>query len=92
MFAQIIIDQDAKALDKVFEYIVPQDMQLDVGSRVYVPFGNRILQGYVVGVSNECEYDQGKLKKIISKVDEFVAIKREMLDLMNFMAKKNHLQ
>lgn len=92
MFAEIIIDQDAKALDRVFEYIVPDDMEIGIGMRVYVPFGSRILQGYVIEVKDTCEYDQSKLKKIISKIEDFPAIKNEMLSLMRFMAEKNHLK
>ena len=92
MFAKVIIDQDAKALDRVFEYIVPEDIDAHAGNRVYVPFGNRILQGYIVELSDSCEYDQSKLKKIISLIDDFVVIKSEHLALMNFMAEKNHLK
>ena len=92
MFAKVIIDQDAKALDRVFEYVIPNDIHLDVGARVYVPFGNRILQGYVIEISVACEYDQSKLKAIISAVDEQSVIKKELLDLMHFMVKKNHLK
>lgn len=92
MFAKIIIDQDAKALDKVFEYIVPDNLDIVVGMRVYVPFGSRVLQGFVIGLDEHCEYDESKLKKIISKIDDFPAIKEEMLALMQFMAKKNHLK
>lgn len=92
MYAKIIIDQDAKALDRVFEYIIPADMDISVGMRVYVPFGKRVLQGFVVDTSEDCEYDKSKLKKIISKIEDFSAIKPEMLSLMKFMAKKNHLK
>ena len=92
MFAEIIIDQDAKALDRVFEYIIPDELDVNVGMRVYVPFGSRILQGYIVGIKDVCEYDERKLKKIISKIEDFSAIKSEMLKLMNFMAEKNHLK
>ena len=92
MFAEVIIDQDAKALDRVFEYIVPQDLEVGVGMRVYVPFGSRILQGYIINLKEECDYDQSKLKKIISKIEDFSAIKPEMLKLMQFMAEKNHLK
>lgn len=92
MFAEIIIDQDAKALDRVFEYIIPEDLDIGVGMRVYVPFGSRILQGYVIGIKGTCEYDEKKLKKIISKIEDFSAIKPEMLELMRFMAEKNHLK
>ena len=92
MYARVIIDQDAKALDKVFEYIIPEGLDINLGDRVYVPFSSRILQGFVVDVSNTCEYDEKKLKKIISKVDQFSVIKPEMIELMNFMAEKNHLK
>ena len=92
MFAKVIIDQDAKALDRVFEYIIPQGLDINVGERVYVPFGNHVLQGYVIETSDSCEYDEGKLKQIISSIDEQPVIKHELLDLMHFMVKKNHLK
>lgn len=92
MFAKVIIDQDAKALDRVFEYKIPEDLDLNVGARVYVPFGSRVLQGYVIDLNENCEYDEGKLKSIISTLDEQPVIKRELLDLMHFMVKKNHLK
>lgn len=92
MYAQVIIDQDAKALDRVFEYIIPDDMDLSIGMRVYVPFGSRVLQGFIIGIDKNCEYDKAKLKSIISKIEDFSAIKPEMLKLMEFMADKNHLK
>ncbi len=92
MYAQVIIDQDAKALDRVFEYIIPDDMDLSIGMRVYVPFGSRVLQGFIIGIDENCEYDKAKLKSIISKIEDFSAIKPEMLKLMEFMADKNHLK
>ena len=92
MFAEIIIDQDAKALDKVFEYIIPDALDVNIGMRVYVPFGKRVLQGYIINIKDNCDYDKDKLKSIISKIEDFPAIKPQMLELMKFMAKKNHLK
>ncbi len=92
MFAEIIIDQDAKALDKVFEYIVPDDMELQVGMRVKVPFGKRQLQGFVVKIKDNCDYNSEKLKKICEKIEDFAVVKPEMLEIMKFMAKKFHLK
>lgn len=92
MYAEVIIDQDAKALDKVFEYKIPNDLAIDVGMRVYVPFGNRILQGYVVGINEKPHYEESKIKSIVSRIEDFSAIKTEMLELMKFMAEKNHLK
>ena len=91
-FASIVIDQDAKALDRVFEYIIPEEMDLNIGMRVYVPFGKRILQGYIVDIRDNCEYEKTKLKSIVSQIEDFSAIKPEMLKLMRFMADKNHLK
>lgn len=92
MFAKIIIDQDAKALDKVFEYKIPQDMSVEVGERVIVPFGNRYLQGFIVGFEETCQYDESKLKFIERKIENFAVIKKEMLELMFHMADKLHLK
>lgn len=92
MFAKVIIDQDAKALDRVFEYIIPDQMKVEKGMRVMVPFGGRTLQGFVVDKSEKCDYDEAKLKNITSPVEDFSAIKPQLLSLMDFMAKKNHLK
>ncbi len=92
MFAKIIIDQDAKALDREFEYVVPPEMSVQVGERVIVPFGSRHLQGFIVELSDSCEYDETKLKFIERKIEDFAVIKPEMLDLMFYMADKLHLK
>lgn len=92
MFAKIIIDQDAKALDRVFEYSVPQDMTVEVGERVIVPFGKRNLQGFIVGLEEKAEFDESKIKPILQRIDGFAVIKKEMLSLMFFMADKLHLK
>lgn len=92
MFASIIIDQDTKALDKVFEYNVPDEMYIEKGMRVFVPFGARVLQGFVVDLKDGCSYDIKKIKSIISPVEDFAAIKPELLDLMYFMCEKYHLR
>lgn len=92
LFAKVIIDQDAKALDKDFEYSVPEDMQVCVGERVIVPFGSRYLQGFIVGLSDKCSYDADKVKPITRKIENFPVIKKEMLELMFYMADKLHLK
>ncbi len=91
MYADVIIDQDAKALDKVFVYSIADGLDVKVGMRVIVPFGARHLQGFVVGLKDDCDYDKSRIKQISSVVEDFSAIKPEMLELMKFMAKKNHL-
>ena len=92
MFAKIIIDQDAKALDREFEYLVPEGLDVQVGERVIVPFGTRFLQGFIIELCNACSFDESKVKPITRKIENFAVIKPEMLALMKHMADKLHLK
>ena len=92
MFASVIIDQDTKALDKEFDYVVPDGLNVQRGMRVYVPFGTRILQGFVVDLKEKSDYDVKKLKKIISYIEDYPVIKQELLNLMKFMCQRYHLR
>ncbi len=91
-FANIIIDQDAKALDREFVYKIPDDLDVTLGERVLVPFGARVLEGFVVDITDETDYDISKVKSIIRTVDGFAVIKKEMLALMHYMADNLHLK
>lgn len=67
-YAQIIIDISHGRLDHPFTYRIPEALQNDLclGSLVVVPFGkgDTKRKGYVIGFSNTCEYQDGKLKEI----------------------------
>ena len=92
MFASVIIDQDTKALDKVFDYKIPDKLELQKGMRVFVPFGSRILQGYVIDIKRDTLIDENRIKNVIAKIEDFPVIKTELLELMNFMCQKFHLR
>ena len=42
MYAEIIINSNARALNRIFDYIIPNSLEnvIKVGSRIFVPFGN----------------------------------------------------
>lgn len=92
MFASVIIDQDTKALNKVFNYLIPDGMKIEKGFRVIVPFGQRLVQGFVVEVNEKIDFDLSKIKQISSTLDDVPIIKSEMLELMKFMCNKFHLR
>ena len=75
-FAKVIIDQDAKALDREFVYVIPDDLEVTFGERVVVPFGGRVLEGFVVDITDKTDYDISKIKSIIRTVDGFAVIKK----------------
>ena len=89
IIGKIIIDIASSLVDKVFDYILP-DESFEVGMRVYVPFGKIVKEGYIVDISNESDYDKSKLKTVISKIDNFPVILKEQLKLAEFMKKKFH--
>lgn len=92
MFASVIIDQDAKALDRVFDYRIPDGLDLQKGMRVNVPFGARILQGFVIDIKEKSSVSENKIKAIYSTIENFPVIKKELLELMNFMCDEFHLR
>ena len=82
MFASVIIDQDTKALNKVFDYRVPDEMKIEKGFRVLVPFGSRTVQAFVVELKDFSSVDPSKIKSVIAPLDDYPIIKPEMLELM----------
>ena len=92
MFASVVIDQDTKALDKEFDYLIPEGMVVELGMRVRVPFGARVLQGFVIDKKEQSNYNASKIKAILETIEDFAILKSEMLSLMKFMCEKYHLR
>ena len=85
MYADIIIDISHEQLDKTFQYAVPDDMDgsVDIGTSVRVPFGkgNRIITGYVIGLTDKPSYPVDKIKSIDSVVTGKVNVAKSMIKL-----------
>ena len=82
MIAQVIVDVAARQTDRVFEYHVPSDIEkeIQVGSRVVVPFGPRKVQGFVIGLSETSNF-KGKMKDLLVVVDEMPPLTPELVKL-----------
>ncbi len=88
MIAQVIVDIAAKQTDRIFEYHIPDQLHdVEIGSRVFVPFGRRKLQGFVVGLSTKSKF-QGKLKDLLLVVDEMPPLTPELVKLSAVLAKQ----
>lgn len=89
MFADIIVDITHEKLDKVFQYSIPSELEgvLQVGLEVMVPFGkgNRETKGYIVGFSENCDYDPAKMKEILSVSEKGMAIEARLVALAAWM-------
>ena len=67
-------------MDRIFEYSCPDGVK--VGSRVKVPFGGRVIDGFVIGVSRASAYSPEKVKPIAEIFDEQPALIPECFSLM----------
>ncbi|HIU79795.1 MAG TPA: primosomal protein N' [Candidatus Coproplasma excrementipullorum] len=85
-FCQVIVDIAHSQVDKVFEYSCPDD--LAVGSRVKVPFGGRVVEGFVIGVSGAPSFDASKIKPVKYVYDEQPALVPECFSLMRGIAER----
>ena len=92
MYAHVIVDIAHSSVDRVFEYRVPEGMELTLGQRVLAPFGrgNGVTEGYVVALSPDCTYDPQRVKEILRKEDPFPAFTAEQMDLAKQVAEVYH--
>lgn len=86
MYAKVIVDIAHSNVDRIYDYVC--DENLKVGSRVKVPFGGRVVDGFVVGLSRETEYNADKVKSIISVFDEQAALIEECFQLMQTISER----
>lgn len=86
MYAEVIVDISHQDVDRIFEYSFT-DCRIVPGSRVLVPFGNKNLEGIVVGVKEKSEYSPEKIKGIKELLEEIPALTKETLKLSEFISK-----
>ena len=69
-YAKVYINSMAYALDRSFDYEVPEGMRVLPGMRVEVPFGGRRTDGFVTDISDKTDIETGNIKKIAAVLDE----------------------
>ena len=88
-FANIIVDISLEKLDRTFQYQIPEELQdiLKEGMQVRVPFGNggRILTGYVLELTDNCEWDEEKLKPILGLAEKGIRLEGQLIALAAWM-------
>lgn len=92
MIAQVIVDVASSSVDNFFDYIVPDDMMVEVGHRILVPFGTRSVTGFVMELRNTSSYPVEKLKSIKKVLDPQPMLTKNMIRLCFFMKKTFYLR
>ncbi len=91
MYAQIIVSQRSRAVDRAFDYEIPPEFSglIKPGSRVIVPFsrGNSEKEGFVLRVKEKTDAGSG-IKRIIRLASEERAFKEDMVPLIEYMHEK----
>ncbi|EFM12951.1 primosomal protein N' [Paenibacillus curdlanolyticus YK9] len=92
MIARVIVDVPSRQTDRPFDYEVPLALEgwVEAGSRVGVPFGGRVLQGFVVGVipSEASEVDMSKIKPIAELLDPLPPLRPDLIELASWLSVK----
>lgn len=94
LFAEVIINSEAYAIDKPFTYRVKEDLEdiIQVGHRVLVPFGkgNKFIEGFVIGLKCDLDEDIKRIKNIKSILDTEPILSRDDLKVIEFL-RENYL-
>lgn len=88
MYAEILIDIAHAEVDKLFTYLIPDDMPIQLGMHVIVPFGrgNAVKEGFVLGLT-EVQKNDAPLKAILRAVEPFPILLPEQIELACWMQK-----
>lgn len=80
MIADIIINTTAKQLQQTFSYLIPEGLNITVGSRVLIPFGYRKEEGIVICIREANERDFSfSLKSILEVLSQQSGFQEEMV-------------
>lgn len=89
LYANIIIDISHEKLDRTFQYRIPDILKPEVvpGVLVEIPFGrgDRKINGYVVEVTAEPEYEISRIKEIIRIIKTGIPIEAQLITLAAWM-------
>ena len=88
-YADIIVDITHEKLDRPFQYRIPEKFRdvLEIGMRVLVPFGNgnKLTEGYCVGISETCSFDPTRMKDIQGLVQKGVSVEDKLMELAKWI-------
>lgn len=92
MFADVIVDISVDALDKTYQYRIPDMLldQIEAGTPVKIPFGrgNRVLSGFVIQVTDQAAFDESRMKEILAVEKKQVSVEGQLLQLADFIRKR----
>lgn len=93
-YCGIVINNESDMVDKIFTYMVPENMveKVKIGHRVKVPFGkgNKNVDGFVLSIFDSLDNENKKIKyKFIEKIcDDFTLFNENDVKIMHQMKER----
>ena len=88
-YAGVIVDISLEKLDRVFDYKIPAHLEEKIhpGVPVWIPFGmgNRRIKGFVVSISDTCDYEASKVKGILGVCEGGIPVEGQLIELAAWM-------
>lgn len=88
MIVNVLVEIKFKKKEKTFDYKVPKHLkkEISLGKRVLVPFGKQMLEGFIIDIKENSNYD---LKEIIKVIDDEPILNEELLLLGKKISNQN---
>lgn len=88
-FADVVIDITHEAVDRTFEYIIPEELEgvIKRGSQVSIPFGRNssLKKGFVINIKEKAAFDIARLKIIAGVEPGSTTIESVMIELADYI-------
>lgn len=86
MFARVLLDIKSKNVNRLFDYIIPTNMELEKGMRVIVPFGEQKRLGFVIDIIEQSDIAN---KEILEVLDIVPTISNELFLYLKYLSETN---
>lgn len=84
---QVVVNTPSAGPQQEFSYIVPEELAfVGVGWRVAVPFGSRVVEGFIVADGNSAIPLPDRMREILAPIDTFPMFDTTMLALARWLA------
>ena len=90
MIAEVLVEYNTKNIDKTFSYLIPPflEKELKKGMKVKVPFGKKLVNGFVLDIKPKPAESKYELKEVNKIVDKFLVLNDELLALADYLSTK----
>ena len=88
LYAQVIVDIAASEVDRLYDYRVPEGMDIGPGWRVRVPFGPMKKEAWVLSLSDSTALEPERIREIETPLEDYPALPPQAIELARYIAGK----